>query len=204
MLGFVDAGVPVTVILMTLGEMGIQKHMAGVNPDKMKGIRRKEFFQAMKYFHSTGIALDQGDFALHKHDDEVLLESVLKPVREGNYGVLFSFREEPTPYVDHPDHDKTGHIARIVGAGADVSHYHMEIPAMKERPNLFLLTHQIERATHMLPISRATKLHRLSYLEGFYPSQFTVESIAPSGVIFDRLSTHEGIQGNAELYMQIR
>ncbi len=189
---------------MTLGEMGIQKHMAGANPERMKEIRRKEFFQAMRYFHSTGIALDLGDFALHKHNDEVLIESVLKPVREGNFGVLFSFREEPTPYVDHPDHDKTGYITRIVGAGADVSNYHPEIKATNERPNLFLLTHQIERATHMLPVSWATKHHRLSYLEGFYPSQFPTQSIEPSGVIFERLSTHEGIDGNAELYMQIR
>lgn len=188
---------------MTLGEMGIQKHMSGIQPDQMREIRKQEFQQAMRYFRSEGIPLDAGDLRLHTYDD-ALIATVLKPVREGKFGVIFSFNPEPTPYVDHPDHDKTGHISRFVGATADVVHFHPEIPAMTERPNLFLLTNQVERATHMLPVSWATKQHRLSYLEGFYPSQFPVESIAPSGVIFERLSSHEGIEGNAELYMQIR
>ncbi len=189
---------------MTLGEMGIQKHMSGTQPDQMREIRKQEFQKAMRYFRSTGISLDAGDLRLHKYDDDELIATVLKPVREGNFGVIFSFNPEPTPYVDHPDHDKTGNISRFVGATADVAYFHPEIPAMKERPNLFLLTHQIERATHMLPVTWATNHHRLSYLEGFYPSQFPAQSIEPSGVIFESLSTHEGIQGNAELYLQIR
>lgn len=178
--------------------------MESVLPDQMREIRKREFHQAMRYFRSSGIALDAGDLSLHKYDEDALIASVLKPVREGNFGVLFSFRPEPTPYVDHPDHDKTGHIARFVGAASDVAHFYQEIPSMASRPELYLLTRNVTQATHMLPVSWATKQHRLSYLAGFYPSQFPTESIAPSGVIFERLSTHEGIEGNAELYMQIR
>lgn len=178
--------------------------MAGTLPDQMREIRKREFSQAMRYFRSSGIALDAGDLSLHRHDEDFLIASVLAPIREGNFGVLFSFRPEPTPYVDHPDHDKTGHIARFVGAAADVEHFHPEIPATESRPEIFLLTRDVAQATHMFPVSWGTKHHRLSYLEGFYPSQFPTESIEPSGVIFERLSTHEGIEGNAELYMQIR
>ncbi len=178
--------------------------MVDVLPDQMKEIRRHEFSRAMRYFRSTGIALDAGDLSLHRYDEDSLITSVLKPVREEDFGVLFSFRPEPTPFVDHPDHDKTGHIARFVAAASDVEHFHPEISSTESRPNLFLLTHQVDSATHILPVSWATKQHRLSYLEGFYPSQFPTESIASSGVIFERLSTHEGIEGNAELYMQIR
>lgn len=189
---------------MTLGEMGVQEHMNGTPPDVMKQIRSDEFTRAMKYLRADGILLDSGDLQLQFLPKESLIMSILTPLRQNNYGVVFSFRPEPTIFVDHPDHDETGSITRFAAAAVNVSNFHPEIPAPKERPELFLLTRDVSEASHMIPITWATQHHRLSYLEGFYPSQFPIESIAQSGIIFDRLSQHEGIEGNAELYMKIR
>ena len=199
---FVDAGVPVTVILLTLGELGIGPQR-NETPNEMKITRSKEFSNAMKYLRANGIAHDFGDLQLSFVPLKPVISEVVTDIRRKNCGVIFSFFD-PLEYVDHPDHDKTGEIARFAAASSDVTYFHQEIEALPSRPNLFVRTRDVSRATHMIPLSHSTIHHRTAYFEGFYPSQFPPDTVDKSEVIFDRLTSQENIPGKAELYWNIR
>lgn len=200
---FVEAGVPLTVIALTMGEVGIPSHWSTVTPIEMKNIRREEFLHSLQSIGAMGISLDYPDLHVSLTPIEPVVQTTLKTVRDNKFGVLFSFHpNEVTPLFDHPDHNTAGVITKIVAAAADVKHFYPEYPAMQKRPELYVWTTDTHTATHKLPLPKAARERRNTHLVTHYPSQFSRENQSEWTVIFDRI-TH-GNHKHRELYLKIR
>ncbi len=201
---FVDAGIPVTVILLTLGELGIPKDERGITPQTMRDVRFGEFDRAT---NALGVSREIMPFAdLYMSEGAIgpLIPPVLSVVREKKFGVIFSFHpQEITPEFDHPDHQTAGMIARTVGAASDVLHYHPECGEMEHRPSLYLWTTDGTKATHSITLSDETRRNRNTYLSGYYPSQFPLGTQPEWERVFDRI-TGDGNGGHRELYLKVR
>lgn len=200
---FVEAGVPLTVIALTLGEVGIPSEWPSVTPEQMKQIRRNEFTHSMEALGTSGIALDHGDLRMSLAPPEPAVKDVLKIVREQQFGVLFSFHPyEVTPVFDHPDHNTAGIVTKLVAAAADVRHFYPEYPAMSERPELFFWTSDTKTATQKLPLPAGARKRRNQHLIEQYPSQFAAAEKREWTTIFDRITN--GKHKHRELYVNVR
>lgn len=200
---FVDAGIPVHIILLTYGGLGIPRGSA-VTPDEMKAIRRAEFASSLSAIGATGESVDLPDLDVSFLPTESVVRPVLKIVRERRSGVIFSFHpQETTKDIDHPDHNTAGQTARFVSAAADVTHFFPEYPAPRRRPALYLWTTDKRIATHHLPLTDDTVQQRNIHMETHYPSQFPSDTINTWKVIFDKV-TKSGSGKHAEMYVRVR
>lgn len=209
---FVDAGVPVTVLSLTLGELGISAERAGeTTPQEMAGIRKVEFGRSAQALRFTAVAAEFPDMGLSFIALEKVVEFVITQIRGSNTAAVFSFTpDEYMLYFDHPDHTLAGQAARIAATAADVGHFLPETPALARRPELYLRTTHVDRATQALPISESARLRRASHLIDHYPSQFSAEKRHEWEGLFDEVTassaTPEAVDAeiHLEYYIKVR
>lgn len=179
--------------------------MTNVTPTTMRDIRAKEFENAAHHLGVQTHTLGFPDLGLSFLPRETLVRQTLTAVRQKKFDVLFSFHPaEITPMFDHPDHVLVGDITRFVGAAADVAHFMPDVPAMDERPSLYLWTTDTNQATHQLPMSDKTREKRTEYLATWYPSQFSWETKTAWSGIFDHITDPSGTGNHGELYRRVR
>lgn len=203
----IKAGISITVLTLTLGELGETKDKQNISPVEMGKIREKEFYSSTKarglqshkrLFPDTGLSrpdiLEQA-----KHE-------ALEFVRENKFGVIFSFHPfEITPEFDHPDHNAAGEIARYVSAVSAARNLHTDALPLESRSSLYLWTSNPEFATHRILFTPKMEKDRKIHLAKYYQSQFPGDSMNRWGVIFDGIA--RGIHGDLpaqEMFMKVR
>lgn len=202
-----EVGIPITVLTLTLGELGETKDKPDIYPEEMGRLRHSEF---LSLTGALGIKAEKKDFPDTELSAPQILEQakkvVLGFVRENKFGVIFSFHpNEVTPEFDHPDHNAAGEIARYAGAFSAVKNKITDTPPVSKRPELYLWTSNPELATHHILLTRNLEQSRKKHLADYYPSQFTGNAMGKWGVIFDGIT--RGMNGNLpaqEMFMKIR
>lgn len=203
---FVEAGIPITIITLTLGEKGIPKECAYLGTDQIKKIRREELESSSREFGARNIVFQYPDTELSTRKDEAKYE-ILNTIREEKFGVIFSFDDrERTFAFDHPDHTATGEIVRFASAFADVQGIQTKSKAMDFRPQLYLWTTNQDFATHSISLSGKRMRSRESFLAVNYSSQFPASRIDEWGIIFDRISKGQNrdLLNSQEMFVRIR
>lgn len=213
---FVDAEIPITVILLTLGELGTVASSSGssygapasetLTPSAVAQIRQVEFERAMVELGADYQILGFGDFALSTMPFRNLALPLLNVLRSQDLAAVFSFHPfEITPGFDHPDHNLAGEATRFAASGQDITNLKVgplpdgqpAAPVTTTRPELYFWTTDENKATHRLKLGQKSARRRRDYLSKNYPSQFPSRTKRRWGTIFDRL-------GNQEYYQRVR
>lgn len=203
--------IPVTVMLMTLGEQGSIHGMAKheTTAEKVKEIRQKEFTEAIASLGVQLQILSHPDFRLAFVPTEQLFLSVLHAVRAANPDVIFSFWEkEFTKHFNHVDHNLTGKIAEMVGEATDLPRYpdQNEYPnfanAMEHRPEYFAWTTDRRSASHKVKLTKKTRAERNAYLHTYYPSQFPEETKDEWVAKFDHITAKNPRKPHAKKHQE--
>ena len=206
----VDSGIPVTVLLLSLGEKG--KVYGNETPEKeIKAIRREEFYNATDALGVRGVIYEPTfpDSELSEHQAE-LNEALTRYVREQRFDVLVSFApNERTFGFDHTDHHAVAAASVIASEKADMpSMYPDSGIALTYRPSLLGWTTNpnigAEHQMSEVALSAESKARMGEFLSQYYPSQFSRESKSSWGSIFDRITQSGGGSGHRQLYFQIR
>lgn len=203
----IKAGISVTVLTLTLGEMGEIKDKPNLSPSEVGEIRKNEFNSSNSAQGLRGRAMNFPDTGLSRAD--VIGQAkhdVLEFVRENNFGVIFSFHHfEITPEFDHPDHNAAGEIARFASAFSAVKNLHTNPDPLESRPSLYLWTSNADLATHRILYTPKMENDRKIHLANYYKSQFPKKMINRWGAIFDGIA--RGINGDLpaqEMFMKVR
>lgn len=176
-----------------------------MTPEQLKQVRRVEFSNAARSLPITPDIHDLGDLQLSFQPFENLVLEVLKVVRRQHFAALFSFHpHEVTPRFDHPDHHLSGEITQFVGATADVTHFHPEIPAMERRPELYLWTTITHLASQHLLLTVEQRQRRDQYLIDHYSSQFTLDQKDQWAPIFDQITYDKASGEHQEKWLRVR
>lgn len=206
----VDNGIPVTVLLLSLGEKG--KVYGNETPEKeIKSIRREEFYNATEALGVRGVIYEPTfpDSELSEHQTE-LNEALTRYVREQRFDVLVSFApNERTFGFDHTDHHATSAATVIASEKADIPlMYEQSGKALTYRPSLLgWTTNPHVGAAHQLaeiPLTAESKVQMAEFLSQHYPSQFSRETKNVWEPIFDRITQTGSQSGHRQLYFQIR
>lgn len=202
-----QAGIPITVLTLTLGELGETKDKPDISPEEMGKLRYGEFLSSTRVLGIKGEKKDFPDTELSApHILEQAKKEVLGFVRKNKFGVIFSFHpNEVTQEFDHPDHNAAGEIARYAGAFSAVKNKITDTPPMDRRPELYLWTSNPELATHHIITIPDLEQARKEHLATYYSSQFPENAMGKWGVIFDGIT--RGINGNLpaqEMFMKVR
>ncbi len=203
----IEAGIPITVLTLTLGELGETKDKPDIPPVEMGKLRENEFYSSNNARGLQGYMMKFPDTGLNRADImEQAKNETLEFVRENNFGAIFSFHPfEITPEFDHLDHNAAGEIARYVGAFSAVKNLHTKSAPLENRPSLYLWTSNPGFATHHILFSPEIEADRKMHLANYYPSQFPKDSMSRWGVIFDGIS--RGMRGDLpsrEMFMKVR
>ncbi len=211
------AGVPITVIVMTLGELGSLHGVpeSELTNERVKEVRRKELENGMKAIGASYEILPFADFALRYEAPEKLEVALLDVVRRIQPAAIFSFLDQEVTFqFDHPDHNTTGHLARVVGAGSDMQRYPNKenfpnaVPAMDRRPELYLWTTDKGVATHTVKLTKPERRTRNEYLKTHYPSQFSEADEKNWSKIFDNITkkkkSKKGKKKQREYFKRVR
>lgn len=208
---FVEAGIPVTVLLMTLGEGGT---IAGtpLPPGETATIRRQEFESATHELGVRGIISDPlfPDSDLRSHQ-ESLNKVITQTVRQGEYDVIVSFTPgEYTYRFDHRDHHAVSQAALAASETADMPTVYPSstTPPLSYRPAFLGWTtnpdigaaHQIRQ----VPLAEASRSQRTEFLARHYASQFPERSRKYWEPIFDRITQGEPNEAYRQLLFRIR
>ena len=206
----VDSGIPVTVLLLSLGEKG--KVYGNETPEKeIKAIRRDEFYNATEALGVRGVIYEPTfpDSELAQHQEE-LNKALTRFVREQRFDVLVSFAPSERTYgFDHTDHHAVAAAAVIASEKADMpSMFPDSGKALSYRPSLLgWTTNSHIGAAHQLSeiaLSEESKIMMGEFLSQHYPSQFSREAKNSWGPIFDRITQSSDSAGHRQLYFQIR
>ncbi|MBP9814517.1 PIG-L family deacetylase [Candidatus Woesebacteria bacterium] len=205
----VDSGIPVTVLLLSLGEKG--KVYGNETPEKeIKAIRREEFYNAAEALGVRGVIYEPTfpDSELSQHQTE-LNTALTRYVREQRFDVIVSFASnERTFGFDHTDHHAVAAASVIASEKADMpSMFPDSGKALTYRPSLLgWTTNPHIGATHQLSeiaLSEESKVKMGEFLSQHYPSQFSKETKNSWGPIFDRI-TQSSPNRHRQLYFQTR
>lgn len=202
-----QAGIPITVLTLTLGELGETRDKSDISPEEMGRLRYGEFLSSTEALGIKGAKKNLPDTDLStSHILEQEKREVLGFVRENKFGVIFSFHpNEVTTEFDHPDHNAAGEIARYAGTFSAVKNKITDTPPMDRRPELYLWTSNPELATHHILITPDLGTARKEHLATYYSSQFPENAKGRWGVIFDGIT--RGMNGNLpaqEMFMKVR
>ena len=204
-----ENGIPVTVLLLSLGEKG--KVYGNETPEKeIKAIRREEFYNAAEALGVRGVIYEPTfpDSELAEHQVE-LNDALVRFVREQRFDVVVSFApNERTFGFDHTDHHATAAAAVIASEKADIpSLYVNGGKALSYRPSLLGWTTNPHIGAGLqlseIPLSEESKVKMGEFLTQHYPSQFSKETKNSWGPIFDRITQSEPNR-HRQLYFQIR
>jgi LmbE family N-acetylglucosaminyl deacetylase len=206
----VEAGIPVTVLLATLGEKG-KNDGQQLPPKEMAALREREFTAAMEALGVDGVVLDPAmpDGEITSRQDE-LNRAVTKFVRDGEYDVIFSFAPgERTFMFDHDDHHAVSAASVIASEKADVPGLFIESSTpLGFRPSLLgWTTNPAMGARHQLfevSLSDDSIAERNSFLAEYYPSQFPDNKRRSWEPVFDRISRGDNKESHRHLFFQIR
>lgn len=190
---------------MTAGELGIPQGSALI-PSEMAQVRHGEAQQAAEVWKAGLKIFNFPDMGLPAIPFETLIEAVLPLVRKLSPDALFSFNPENQPNIDHLDHTITGMLAKQIGAGLNVAHYHPQSPAQANRPELYLWTTHTEKTEEKIyqrPLPKKIRQQRYDYLKTIHPSQFQVSDQLGWIPIFEDLSREKG-KKHSERYIKIR
>lgn len=208
---FIDAGIPVTVLLMTLGENG-KINGATLSSEETARIRRQEFESAA---HALGVSTIISDplFADSnmKTRQSELNQAVVQTVRDGSYDVIVSFAPgEHTYQFDHQDHHAVSEAARMASETADMTWVFpsASVKPLPYRPAfLGWTTNPDIGASHQMsqiPLSEESRMKRTEFLSKHYASQFSEASKSGWEPIFDRLTRGEPNESHRQLLFRIR
>ncbi len=205
----VSAGIPVTVLLLTLGEHGKFDGQT-VTPGALKETRRAEFMDAAVNLGVRGVVYEplfpDGGLADTQHDVD---EAVTRFVRAGQYDVLFSFAPGERTYAfDHRDHHAVAAATVKASETADMPTVYPDAPPLSYRPGLMgWTTNPHIGARHQLfeiPLSDKDMKKRGDFLREHYPSQFSQRSRGFWEPIFERVSRGDTKRSHRQLFFQIR
>lgn len=208
---FVEAHVPITGIVFTLGELGIIAD-SDLTPAQMANIRWLEFMNAMRHWGAEPMLMSSsdgtpfGDTQLALMPFAELATSLLSVVLQKQLALLISFSPiELTKHIDHPDHRVVGEVVQWVGALADVRYLPQSAHREKltKRPQLLYWTTNSSLSTHAFKFGKKARERRDEYLLRYYPSQFSEESHAHWRSLFDDLFSGSG-KKQYEQYQKIR
>lgn len=132
---------------MTQGELGGDKE-----------IRRREFVAAMNYWGFSYRLFKFTDLGLIFVPLKQMVDEVVEVIRQDKLTVMVTFSPQEITYgFDHPDHNRTGEVARVAS-----------MLAGKNWPKLYLWT----------SMGKSSKVkERSEYVKKFYGSQFVDEKI---------------------------
>lgn len=205
-----DANIPVTVLLLSLGEKG--KVYGNETPEKeIKAIRREEFYNAAEALGVRGVIYEPTfpDSELSRHQEELNV-ALTRYVREQRFDVLVSFApNERTFAFDHSDHHASAEATITASEKADIpSMYPDAGKALSYRPSLLGWTTNPNigspKQLSELPISEQSRQERNDFLAKYYPSQFSQETKRTWGPIFDHITQSADSSVHRQLYFQIR
>lgn len=192
---FVRSQINPLLIFLTVGELGIASDSV-ILPSEMAEIRQIEAKNAADSLHASLVILSFPDLHLPFVPLEKLIASVLPIIRDNEIDALFSFDPyENTRSIDHPDHNVAGLVAKHVGAASDVKHFMPESKSMKNRPELYLWTSDLNEADYIFPASETVNSKRKKYMSKYYKSQFKPEKRNEWVTFFDNMS---------EAYIKVR
>ena len=207
---FAEEGIPVTVLLLSLGEKG--KVYGNETPEKeIKALRRDEFYNATEALGVRGVIYEPTfpDSELSKHQLE-LDQALTRYVREQRFDVLVSFApNERTFGFDHTDHHATAQAVVTASEKADIPAMFPESgKALSYRPSLLgWTTNPNIGASHQMSeisLSAESMTNMREFLSQHYPSQFSRETKDSWGPIFDRIMQKDNTSAHRQLYFQIR
>ncbi len=201
---FVKAGVSPHIIFLTVGELGIPQR-SSLTPPEMAQVRAEEAKRAMESLTASLTILSFPDLGLPSIPLKDLVGAVMPIVSKSDTDAIFSFDPyENTPFIDHPDHNVAGQVAKYVGAAADVRYFLPHRKPLQKRPELYLWTSKrTSEVTHRVELSPVDRARRNQYLVDHYPSQFAAADRPQWQVIFDSI-THEKSGKHSERYIKLR
>lgn len=204
-----NAGIPVTVLLASLGENG-KADGQPMEPGMLGRLRTEEFLDSASALGVRARILDPAfpDSSMTGHEEE-LTRAISREIRREDYGVVFTFApEERTWMFDHRDHHIVGAATMAAAETADMPLESLaSTPPRTSRPNLYGWTtnphasaeHQIES----IPIDEQSVREREHFLSTHYPSQFPKETMSQWSTIFQEI-TKGPLDKQRQLYIQIR
>lgn len=205
----VEAGIPVTVLLLTLGENG-KNDGKTESPEDLKEIRRNEFMNAIRSLGASGVVYEPNfsDSGLTEQQQAVD-RAVTRFVREGRFDVLFSFAPGERTYMfDHRDHHAVSQSVVKASETADMPTVYPDIPPLSYRPGLMgWTTNSHMGARHQVyevPLSDTDMKERGDFLRTHYRSQFSERTRDYWEPIFERVSRGDSDGSHRQLLFRIR
>lgn len=207
---FVDAGIPVSVLALSLGEKGKVDGNA-LPSQEVRAIRHKEFMCATEALGVKGIVAEpefpDSEFGMHRSEID---ELVTQYVRDGAYDVIVSFApSEHTYRFDHEDHHVVSHAACLASEKADMPSVYPDYgKALTFRPSLLGWTTNPSIGAHpqlyQLPLSDSAIAQRSDILSTHYASQFPKRSKDMWEPVFAQISRGDSDASCRQMYFQIR
>lgn len=207
---FIDAGIPVTVLLTTLGENG-KINGGTLSSEETAKIRRQEFESAAEALGVRTIISNPvfADSNLKANQSE-LSRTVVQTVRDGAYNVIVSFAPgEHTFQFDHADHHAVSKAAVMASETADMAGVFPSVakPITYRPAFLGWTTNPDIGANHQMsqvPLSKEMLVKRSDFLMKHYASQFSEDARSTWEPIFDRLTRGEPGDSHRQLLFRIR
>lgn len=206
---FADAGIPVTVLLATLGEHGKIEGQTR-SQDETAAVRTREFAQSAKALGVRGAILSPvfSDGSL-KNRQEELNNAVSDFVRTGKYDVIVSFAPAERTYrFDHRDHHAVSEAAILASETADMQTDGTIAAPLPYRPALLGWTTNPDAAPkhqmHQVAIPEDLRVQRMDFLAKYYGSQFSEQTRKQWEPVFDRITRDDATGTHRQLLFRIR
>ncbi|MBI4132257.1 MAG: PIG-L family deacetylase [Candidatus Sungbacteria bacterium] len=191
---FVEATIPVTILLLTRGGMG-----AGYGQSftlaEIKQVRVREFHRSVQALGVRYRIFDFPDLLLEQQIAQAV-QRVLPIVRREQFSALFSFHPQ-SHTLEHSDHRAVGKIALRLWEVSDVRHFVERYPATGIRPALYLLVQDIPpivTPTHIIEYGGHIQGKRNQHIR-IYPSQFlrSTDGFSHWVELFDRVASRVAV-----------